>query len=158
MQNGHGAKRAARTIGEAPVPVSRRASVLFALLTILACSVAHAAASDEDESRKSGEAWLLLVDSQKYEESWKEASAQFRSAVTEDQWAAALTNARDPLGPMVSRAQSRVNFTKTLRGAPDGNYVIFHFITSFKNKEGVTERLTLVQEDGKWRVVAYAIH
>lgn len=128
------------------------------LLTAIASLVTHAAASDEEESRKSGEAWLSLVDAQKYEESWHEASVQFRSAVTQEQWASALKNARDPLGPMVSRTQARVNFSKTLRGAPDGDYVIFHFTTSFKNKEGVTERLTVVQEEGKWRVVAYAIH
>ena len=47
---------------------------------------------------------------------------------------------------------------KTLRGAPDGNYAIIHFTTSFKNKAGVTERLTLVKEDGKWQAAAYAIH
>ncbi|HEX4807559.1 MAG TPA: DUF4019 domain-containing protein [Bryobacteraceae bacterium] len=130
----------------------------FLILAAVSSCVMHAAAPDEEESRKSGEAWLSLVDAQKYDESWKEASAQFRSAVTQEQWAAALKGARDPLGPMVSRTSARVNFTKTLRGAPDGDYAIFHFTTVFKNKEGVTERLTLVQEEGKWRVTAYAIH
>jgi hypothetical protein len=42
--------------------------------------------------------------------------------------------------------------------APDGDYAIIHFTTSFKNKSNVTERLTLVKEDGTWRVAAYAIH
>jgi hypothetical protein len=133
------------------------------LVTAFSCIVSYAFTSDpavpnEDEARKSGEAWLSLVDAQNYQESWKEASAQFRSAVTQEQWAAALKSARDPLGALVSRMSSRVNFTKTLRGAPDGDYVIFHFATAFQNKAGVTERLTLVQENSKWLVVAYAIH
>ena len=128
------------------------------MLALAGCSVTLATAAEEDAPRKSGDAWLALVDAQKYDESWKEASAQFRSAVTQEQWAEALKGARDPLGPMVSRTPSRVDFTKTLRGAPDGDYAIFHFATVFKNKEGVTERLTLVQEDGKWLVAAYAIH
>jgi hypothetical protein len=134
----------------------RFAAIVF--LTAFSGLVTSAAAQDADEPRKIGEAWLSLVDAQKYDDSWKEASGQFRSAVTQEQWAMALKGSRDPLGPMVSRTQARVDFTKTLRGAPDGDYVIFHFATAFKNKEGVTERLTLVKEDGKWRVSGYAIH
>ena len=130
----------------------------FLILAAVTCGMMHATSVDEDEARKSGEAWLALVDAQKYDESWKQASAQFRSAVSQEQWAAALKRARDPLGSLVSRTSSRVDFAKTLRGAPDADYAIFHFSTSFQSKEGVTERLTLVQEDAKWRVVAYAIH
>jgi hypothetical protein len=51
-----------------------------------------------------------------------------------------------------------VNFAKTLRAAPDGDYAIIHYTTDFKNKSTVTERLTLVKEDGRWQAAAYAIH
>jgi hypothetical protein len=129
------------------------------LVTTMSCFLAHAKSdSDEDQSRKAAEAWLALVDGQKYEQSWKETSIQFRSEVSEEQWTAALKNSRDPPGSMVARKQARVDFTKTLRGAPDGNYVIFHFTTDFQNKQHVTERITLVEEDGTWRVMAYATH
>ena len=62
------------------------------------------------------------------------------------------------MGPTLSRTTARVDFAKTLRGAPDGDYAIIHYTTTFKNKSGVTERLTLVKEDGSWRMAAYAIH
>jgi Protein of unknown function (DUF4019) len=71
---------------------------------------------------------------------------------------AALKQSREPMGPMLSRVTARVNFTKTLRGAPDADYAIIHYTPSFQNKSGVTERLTLVKEDGKWQAAAYAIH
>jgi len=58
----------------------------------------------------------------------------------------------------VSREASKVDLTQTLRGAPNGEYAVIHYTTAFKNKEGVTERLTLLKEDGKWMAVAYAIH
>jgi len=39
----------------------------------------------------------------------------------------------------------------------EGDYAIIHFSTSFTSKN-VTERLTLVKEDGKWQIVAYGIY
>jgi hypothetical protein len=131
-------------------------SILTMIGAVMALAMAAAAANDE--AQKAGEAWLSLLDSQKYEESWKQASSMFQSQVTQEQWTAALKRSRDPLGPLVSRAFSRADFPKTLRGAPDADYAVFHFETVFKNKQGVTERLTLVLEDGKWRAAAYAIH
>ena len=78
--------------------------------------------------------------------------------VKQEQWIVSLKRFRDPLGPVVTRTAAHVDFTKTLRGAPDGDYAIIHFTTTFKNKSDVTERLTLVKEDGKWQAAAYAIH
>ena len=77
--------------------------------------------------------------------------------VKQGDWVASLKRFREPLGSLVSRAPARVDFTKSLRGAPDGDYAIIHFTTSFTNKS-VTERLTLVKEGEKWQVAAYAIH
>jgi len=101
--------------------------------------------------------WLSLVDDLKYEESWKEASSTFRDEVTQEQWIAALTRSREPLGLLVSRTRTRIQFTNSLRGAPDGEYVILHFQTTFANKTA-TERLTLVKEDGRWRLAAFGIY
>jgi hypothetical protein len=126
--------------------------ILAALVTMMASGAAN------EEAQKAGEAWLSLLDGQKYEESWKQASSMFQSQVAQEVWTASLKRARDPLGSMVSRAAPRADFPKTLRGAPDGEYAVFHFQTNFTNKEGVTERVTLVLEDGKWRAAAYAIH
>jgi hypothetical protein len=56
-----------------------------------------------------------------------------------------------------SRIQTRLDFPKSLRGAPDGNYCVIHFMTSFMAKTA-TERLTLIKEDGKWQMVAYGIY
>ena len=133
---------------------------LLAVVTLLgmAGALTLVAAPDAEEASTSGQKWLALLDDQKYAESWKQAGAMFRSEVTQEQWIASLQRFRDPLGSMVSRASARIDFAKTLRGAPDGDYAIIHFTTSFKNKSDVTERLTLVKEDGKWQVAAYAIH
>lgn len=130
------------------------------VLTLLgiAGALATFAGPAEDEAAAAGEKWLVLLDAQKYEESWKQAGSMFRNQVNQDQWIAALQRSRQPMGSMLSRMTARVNFTQTLRGAPDGDYAIIHYTTSFQNKSGVTERLTLVKEDGRWQAAAYAIH
>jgi len=131
---------------------------ILALTGIAGTLLTLAAPVDVDEDAPSlGEKWLSLLDQQEYEESWKQAGSMFRDQVKREQWTVALKRSREPLGSMVSRSASRVDFAKTLRGAPDGDYAIIHYASSFKNKS-VTERLTLVKEDGKWQVAAYAIH
>ncbi len=82
----------------------------------------------------------------------------FRSQVTQEQWLASLKRFREPLGALLSRKPARVDFTSSLRGAPDGEYAIVHFTTSFRNKSDVTERLTLVKEENRWQAAAYAMH
>lgn len=104
-----------------------------------------------------GQKWLELLDGQKYAESWKGAGAAFRDQVTEQQWLTALKRSREPLGGLVTRTASRVDFTESLRGAPDGHYCVIHYTTALQNKT-ITERLTLLMEDGRWQVTAYAIH
>ena len=111
----------------------------------------------EEEPSTAGQKWLTLLDDQNYRESWNQASSMFRSAVTQERWIAALTRSREPLGGVVSRTRSRLEFSKSLRGAPEGDYAILHFTTSFTSKS-VTERLTLVKEDGRWQTAAYGIY
>ena len=49
-------------------------------------------------------------------------------------------------------------FTKTMPGAPDGEYVILQFDTSFADKKAAIETVTPMKDkDGKWRVAGYFI-
>ena len=110
-----------------------------------------------DQAVSSGEAWLKLVDGGKYADSWKEASSYFRSRVPEKTWVSMVQGVRAPLGSLVSRNPPSVAFTKTLPGAPDGNYALMQFQTSFQNKASGVETLTLMADGEKWRVAGYFI-
>ena len=138
-----------------PDGVMRR--ILVVTVALISAGISAAAPGDEPPA-PAGEKWLSLVDGQEYQESWNQASSMFRGQVSQEQWVKALQRSREPLGVLVSRASSRVELATSLRGAPDGDYAIIHFNTAFMNKSVVTERLTLVKEDGRWQVAAYAIH
>jgi hypothetical protein len=46
-------------------------------------------------------------------------------------------------------------YTKTLHGAPDGEYVVIKLESSFENKKAAKEMITPMLEDGQWRVAGY---
>ena len=109
-------------------------------------------------AQKSAEAWLALVDAAKYAESWKTSAALFQAAVSQDQWGHTIAAVREPLGDLVSRKFMNATYTKTLPGAPDGEYVVLQFATSFANKKAAVETVTpMVDADGTWKVSGYYI-
>ena len=116
------------------------------------------AAGGEQAAQAAAEAWLAKIDAGSYGESWKDASAYFEGAVKEDAWTASLDGARKPLGKLVSRKLDSAHASKELPGAPDGNYVVLQFDTSFENKKAAVETVTFVEEkDGQWKAAGYLI-
>ena len=104
------------------------------------------------------ESWVALVDQEQYAASWQAAAASFRGAVPEQKWAEAVGAARRPFGGLKSRSVKSSTATKTLPGAPDGEYVVLQFNTAFEKKAVALETITVVHDvDGQWRVVGYFV-
>lgn len=104
------------------------------------------------------EKWLGIVDEGKYAESWKEAAEYFRNTIKQDQWDQAVQAVRKPLGKLVSRKVKSTSYKTSLPGAPDGQYVVIEFETSFENKKSAIETVTpMMDKDGKWRLSGYYI-
>jgi hypothetical protein len=112
----------------------------------------------EELAQKSAEAWLAISDAGKYPETWDEAAAFFRSALTKDQWVSAMNSVRAPLGKVESRKLKSARFTTTIPRAPEGQYVIIQYDTNFENRPNSVETITpMLDKDGKWRVSGYYI-
>ena len=129
------------------------------LAFVLAVSGVHAADTEAvNQARKSASAWLALVDAAQYGQSWDEAATLFKSAVTKQEWMKAVQSARAPLGALKSRVFKTATFTRSLPGAPDGEYVVIQFDTRFENKAAAVETVTpMRQKDGAWKVSGYYI-
>jgi hypothetical protein len=107
---------------------------------------------------EAAEAWLSLVDEGSYLRSWREGATYFKNAVSEGQWTQSMAAFRKPLGKTLSRKLTSAQYTTTLPGAPDGEYVVIQYQTSFENKLSATETVTpMVDEDGSWKVSGYYI-
>ena len=129
------------------------------LALVLAGSGVHAADTEAvNQARKSASAWLALVDAAQYGQSWDEAATLFKSAVTKQEWMKAIQSTRAPLGALKSRTFKTATFTRSLPGAPDGEYVVIQFDTRFENKAAAVETVTpMRQKDGAWKVSGYYI-
>lgn len=127
--------------------------------SILAGGVASASdAGKEAAALSAAETWLATVDAGKYAESWRDAAGFFRNAVKQEQWEQALSAVRKPLGKLLSRNVQTKSYRTSLPGAPDGEYVIVQFETSFENKKTAIETVTpMMDNDGTWRVSGYYI-
>jgi Protein of unknown function (DUF4019) len=102
--------------------------------------------------------WLALVDSEKYAESWKEAADIFRDTVRPQLWVESMKALRGPMGKMISRKVETEVFKTSLPGAPNGQYVVIEFKTSFENLKAAVETVTpALGKDGVWRVSGYFI-
>src|ERR1700722_17585100 len=132
----------------------------FSLLMLLRATCAQATAQQNPEqlAQQSSESWLALVDSGKYAESWRECAQTFQAAVTKEQWQSGLRATRDPLGKLLSRKLKAATYSQTLAGAPDGEYVVIQYESSFERKQAAVETVTpMLDKDGKWRVSGYYI-
>ena len=137
-----------------------RKIMLIAFLVVICITATSIAAENKKEQQAVSAAmkWLNLVDKGKYAESWNTAARYFKNAVTEDQWKGTLQSVRTPLGKLVARSVETTNYRTTLPGAPDAQYVVIRFKTSFENKKTAIETVTpMMDEDGKWRVSGYYI-
>jgi len=103
-------------------------------------------------------AWLSLVDEGNYAESWNQVAGLFKNAVTKEQWQSTVKAVRTPLGKVVVRKLKSKKYTETMPGAPDGEYVVIQYETTFENKKSAVETVTpMLDKDGKWRVSGYYI-
>jgi hypothetical protein len=141
------------------VAMVRKAVNLFALCLFLCGAVAAAQeVSKGTAAMTAAEQWLALVDGGKYAESWNEASQYFRNSVQQEQWAPSLEAGRKPLGKVVSREMKKMTYKTSLPGAPDGEYMVIQFATSFGKKRAAVETVTtMAEKDGTWRVSGYYI-
>ena len=137
----------------------RKVACLFVVAFILAPAMLIAQnANKEKAAVASAEKWLGLIDKGEYAASWKEAGTFFRNNVTEQKWEQAMHGMRKPLGSLVSRKLKTDVYETSLPGAPDGEYVVMQFDTSFANKKSAVETVTTVlDKDGHWRAVGYFI-
>ena len=112
----------------------------------------------EAAARSAAETWLALVDEGKYGESWDEAAALFKGAVRREQWEQAAAAVRAPLGGVRGRELKSARYLRSLPSAPDGEYVVIRYTTSYEKKQQAVETVTpMLDHDGQWRVSGYYI-
>jgi hypothetical protein len=133
--------------------------IMWIAILLMAFNVSLAADDEAVAAAKTvANSWLAQADSEDFGGSWTSASSLFRAAVTQAEWERALNVARGPLGKLISRELGSADFYTTLPGAPDGEYVVMQFNSSFAHKATAVETVTvMLDNDGSWRISGYYI-
>jgi hypothetical protein len=132
------------------------------LLTLLLLSMSFAAVGANEQAEKeavaAANAWLALVDQGDYTGSWESAASLFKAAVTKERWQQQMDMGRKPFGELITRKVKSATYATSLPGAPDGEYVVIQYQTSFQNKKSAVETVTPMKDkDGRWHVSGYYI-
>jgi len=132
--------------------------ILSGLLIVIFCQISGADDAKEQAAIAASGAWLMLMDEGNYAESWDRAASLFRAVLTREQWEKMSTAVRAPLGKVLSRTIMSNRYATSLPGAPDGEYVVIQYRTSFEHKKEAVETVTpMMDRDGTWRVSGYYI-
>jgi hypothetical protein len=142
--------------------VTMRRNFMIGIAMAVAVFIAGVSvAADTDRERvavNAAEKWVALVDAGEYTTSWNEATEYFKAAVSSGQWAQTVQTVRGLLGNVISRKVKSRTYYTSLPGAPDGEYVVIQFDTTFRNKKAALETITPMRDkDGRWRVSGYFI-
>jgi hypothetical protein len=131
---------------------------LVAIISTLALTAVSQNSSAKSGAEKTGLQWLGMIDNGAFAGSYDSAAAMFKAAVTEQKWIHSLDAVRTPLGSLVSRKLRSATYATELPGAPDGEYVVMQFNSSFNLKKQAVETLTMaLDKDGQWRASGYFI-
>ena len=134
------------------------ARLALATVAMLAVGVVLAQSPRASLVQETARGWLAMTDRGDAAASWQAAGPPFQNAITPERWAESLAQVRGPLGTLTGRAIQSTEFRKTFPGAPDGDYAVVVFHTTFSKKAVARETLTLQREgDGAWRVIGYLI-
>jgi hypothetical protein len=140
--------------------MTQRISTAVAVLVLLLAWPATGLAQEEaiTQARTSAQAWLQLLDKGAYDETWAQAGELLKAAVSQKEWSNKWVVTLGPMGPVEARAVRSAEYETLLPGAPEGEYVVVKFDTTFESKQTALETVTLRREsDGLWRVSGYFI-
>jgi type II secretory pathway pseudopilin PulG len=110
-----------------------------------------------EKARAAAMVFLHLIDADKYAESWQIAADLMKDKVTKQEWIEKLTRARTLSGALAERSEEDVSYSTTAKDSPDGEYIALTFASKYQRAESVTEFVTVMLEDGHWKVAGYFI-
>jgi hypothetical protein len=109
-----------------------------------------------DSAKQAAQAWLALLDADRYEDTWTEASSFFKSQIGADQWVQRIQGAHSPLDSLRSRSLVAARYTESIPNGPAGAYVIAQYRATYGAQETV-ETITLKKEQDEWGVASYVV-
>jgi hypothetical protein len=99
--------------------------------------------------------WLEVKEAGEYEKVWEGTSSIGQKAISKKDLIATYDGIAKKLGKLKSRAVYSRRFATEVPGTPPGQYVLLEYKSSFERWANTLERVTMMLEQGQWRVAGY---
>jgi hypothetical protein len=99
--------------------------------------------------------WLDALDSGDYDASWNNVAAVMKEGRHREDWITDVAAPRATLGKPIMRDLKHAEFATTVRGAPEGQYVLATYVTQFANAPPTAETILLTLEGKEWHIAGY---
>lgn len=114
-------------------------------------------AQSEDAARNAAEKWLALIDQGKYKDAYKQGSQHVRAQATVEEWEPQIRAMREAAGEKQQRTFTSAKATRSMAGAPDGEYMVLEFAAAFARKAKAAETVMMSREGDAWKNAGYFI-
>jgi DNA-binding CsgD family transcriptional regulator len=123
-----------------------------AFATVTTQGTTDVSSSESDTAVQSAaNEWLALVDAYRWADAYAATATSFRELNSLEKWTEVASKVQPQLGKVITRDHRSTEFVP----APPYGYEMVKFKSSFEHTPNTSETLTLVKEDGKWKVTGY---
>jgi Protein of unknown function (DUF4019) len=114
-------------------------------------------ATEEQAAERQALGFLGYIDHGRFADSYAYTGMLIRSQLDREAFASQVEKARAGTGTLQARELIDAGYSTTVPGAPEGQYVVLHYHSSFANRPDTVETLTLAMAKGYWRVDGWYI-
>lgn len=100
--------------------------------------------------------WLEIND-KNYENSYSQTGDIIKKEVNQETWIAIMKQVREPLGEVLLRKNTNVEYSEYISQFPKGSYAILDFETSFENGRRNEFIICQLVDEKNWQVITYRI-
>lgn len=102
--------------------------------------------------------WIDQIDAEAYAETYDDAAPIVHASVTQEQWVGAMQQVRGQVGELQERELQNSQYTTSLPNAPEGEYVIFQYLSAFQQVPKAMEVIVMMRTDeGAWKAAGYQV-
>jgi hypothetical protein len=112
---------------------------------------------DIDTSDKYAMEWLAIVDKGDFNTAYGMATKALQLTIPQNEWVTMMQVMKGSLGQVTERKVIDIRTAKDPAGAPQGDYMIFVYETTFSSGKKATEIISLQEYNGVWRVYSYTL-
>jgi hypothetical protein len=113
--------------------------------------------TEEQAAQRQALGFLGYLDHGRFADSYAYTGMLIRSQLDREAFASQVEKARSGTGAIQARELIDAGYSTTVPGAPEGQYVVLHYHSSFANRPDTVETLTLAMAKGYWRVDGWYI-